>query len=65
MNPLSPRELQVLQLKADGLAFKDIAERLGISLGAVNTYAKRAKGKLGVYHTTHAVAIAIREGWIT
>lgn len=45
---LSPSEKQVLKFLADGLAQKEIADRLHLASSTVATYVQRAKEKLGV-----------------
>ncbi|WP_277760627.1 LuxR C-terminal-related transcriptional regulator [Pseudomonas sp. A34-9] len=55
---LSRRELEVLQLIAQGASNKQIAEQLYISLHTVKTHARRINGKLGVERRTQAVAKA-------
>ncbi|MBK3507344.1 LuxR C-terminal-related transcriptional regulator [Pseudomonas sp. MF6747] len=57
-NPLSQRELQVLQLIALGNSNLEIADRLFISLHTVKTHARRIHSKLGVERRTQAVAKA-------
>ncbi|WP_397449729.1 LuxR C-terminal-related transcriptional regulator [Pseudomonas sp. NA-150] len=57
-NPLSLRELEVLQLIAQGSSNLQIAEQLFISLHTVKTHARRIHSKLGVERRTQAVAKA-------
>ena len=57
-NPLSLRELEVLQLIALGSSNLEIADRLFISLHTVKTHARRIHSKLGVERRTQAVAKA-------
>lgn len=57
-NPLSLRELEVLQLIAQGSSNLQIAEQLFISLHTVKTHARRIHSKLGVERRTQAVARA-------
>ena len=54
--PLSERELEVLQLIAEGLSNKEIATRLYLSLHTVKVHARNIFGKLGVKNRTQAVA---------
>ncbi len=61
---LSPRELQVLHLLANGLFTSDVSETLGICEETVQTLVKRAMKKLGARNRTHAVARAIELGWL-
>lgn len=53
---LSPRELEVLDLLARGYVFKDVAERLGISMPSIKTYVRRMYEKLHVCSRSQAVA---------
>ena len=62
--PLTPRELQVLALLAEGLANKAIAERLAISDQTVKFHVAAILGKLGVANRTEAVRVAVRRGLI-
>jgi DNA-binding NarL/FixJ family response regulator len=59
---LTPREVEVLSFVAQGLANKDIAERLGTASGTVKMHVQRILEKLGAADRTHAVTIAIRRG---
>jgi DNA-binding NarL/FixJ family response regulator len=53
---LSPREQEVLELLARGYLYKEIAERLNISVPTVNTYVRRIYEKLHVRSRGQAVA---------
>ena len=53
---LSPREQEVLELLARGYLYKEIAERLNISVPTVNTYVRRMYEKLQVRSRAQAVA---------
>lgn len=53
---LSPREREVLDLLAQGLLYKEISEKLGVSLPTVNTYIRRIYEKLQVRSRAQAVA---------
>jgi DNA-binding NarL/FixJ family response regulator len=53
---LSPREQEVLGLLARGYLYKEIAERLNISVPTVNTYVRRMYEKLHVRSRAQAVA---------
>ena len=63
-NPLSPRELDVLQLLSDGLTRAQIGERWGVSVGTVHDHLRLVHAKLGVRSTTQATAVAFRQGWL-
>ncbi|HUS36247.1 MAG TPA: response regulator transcription factor [Verrucomicrobiae bacterium] len=53
---LSPRESEVLDLLAQGLLYKEISEKLGVSMPTVNTYIRRIYEKLQVRSRAQAVA---------
>jgi RNA polymerase sigma factor (sigma-70 family) len=56
LSKLSEREQQVLDLLAQGLIYKEIAEKLEISYESVHTYIRRIYEKLQVRTRTEAVA---------
>jgi two-component system, NarL family, response regulator YdfI len=62
--PLSERELEVLDLLAEGLSNKLIAHRLSISEHTVKTHVAAIFAKLGASSRTEAVSQAIRRGLI-
>jgi ATP/maltotriose-dependent transcriptional regulator MalT len=55
---LSKRELEVLQLMADGLSNLQIAERLFVSLNTIKTHSSKIFEKLEVQRRTQAVEMA-------
>ena len=61
---LTPREVDVLRLVAEGNGNREIAERLFISEETVKGHVRNAMGKLGAVDRTQAVTIAIRRGFI-
>jgi len=61
---LTPREMEVLRLLAQGLANKQIAARLGISERTVKFHVSAIFGKLGATNRTEAVTIAAQRGLI-
>ena len=61
---LTPRELEVLELLAEGLPNKAIALRLGISDHTVKFHVNAVLGKLGAQSRTEAVVRATRLGLI-
>ena len=63
--PLTPRELEVLELLALGLPNKAIAARLDISDQTVKSHVAAICGKLGAANRTDAVRMAVRHGLIT
>lgn len=62
---LSDREIEVLQLLADGMSNKEIAANLYISTQTVKTHIAHIFDKLGVRDRTEAVAAALRRGLVT
>ena len=62
---LTQREIQVLQLAADGLSNKEIGERLVISEKTVKNHTSNIFSKLQVNDRTQAVLYALRKGLIT
>jgi len=58
IEPLSDRELEVLQLIADGLSNREISEQLYLALSTVKGHNRNIYGKLGVQRRTEAVARA-------
>jgi RNA polymerase sigma factor (sigma-70 family) len=56
LSELSEREQQVLDLLAQGLIYKEIADKLSISYETVHTYIRRIYEKLQVRTRTEAVA---------
>ena len=61
---LSPREVEVLTLVAQGRANKEIARSLRLSEATVKSHLLHIFEKLGASDRTHAVTIAIRRGII-
>jgi DNA-binding CsgD family transcriptional regulator len=62
--PLTPRELEVLTLLAEGLSNKAIARRLGISVHTAKFHVGALIDKLDAVGRTDAVAHAARRGVI-
>ena len=65
VEPLTLREIQVLELLAEGLPNKAIAERLGISAETVKFHVASLSGKLGAANRTDAVRLAILRGLVS
>jgi DNA-binding NarL/FixJ family response regulator len=64
VEPLTPRELDVLARLAEGLPNKAIAHALGISDQTVKFHVAAIIGKLGATNRTDAVRRAIRRGLV-
>ncbi|MET8752098.1 response regulator [Streptomyces sp. NPDC059104] len=63
-NPLTPREVDVLQAAADGATVADIAGRVHLSESTVRNYLSAAIGKTGTRNRMEAVRAARRQGWL-
>ncbi len=61
-NQLTPRELEILRLMAEGLSNKAIAEQLFIGFETVKWYLKQIYSKLQVSSRTQAIAVARSSG---
>ena len=59
-SPLTPRELEVLQLLTEGLTNAEIGERLGLSSRTIKTHVQNLLAKLDVPDRTGAVARGFR-----
>jgi DNA-binding NarL/FixJ family response regulator len=56
VNPLSSKENQVLAFLAEGLSYKMVADKLGVSYATVNTHAKHIYEKLHISSLGEAIA---------
>ena len=63
-NPLSPREMEILQFITRGMSNKEIARRLGISHQTVKNHITSILHKLGVKDRTQAAVYTLRRGWV-
>lgn len=59
---LTEREIQIVQLIAEGLINREIADRLRISVKTVDTHRSNIMEKLGVHNTAELIKYAIRAG---
>jgi DNA-binding NarL/FixJ family response regulator len=62
LHRLTPRELEVLQVLAEGLSDREIGERLHISTETVRTHFVNILGKLHVSSRIQALVFAVRHG---
>lgn len=60
VEPLTPRELEVLRALVDGLSTPDICARLFIAPNTLRTHVQNIMGKLRVHSKLEAVAFALR-----
>lgn len=65
VEPLSERELEVLNLIAEGLSNREVGERLYLTANTVKAHARTIYGKLGVNNRTQAVGRARALGLIS
>lgn len=65
LSHLTDREMEVLQLAAQGMSNREIANELVISVRTVQVHLSNIFGKLGVGSRTEAVVLALRKGLIT
>jgi len=61
---ITPRELEILRLIAEGLSTREIAERVYVSENTVKTHASRLFSKLGARRRTQAVQRAKEAGLV-
>jgi DNA-binding NarL/FixJ family response regulator len=64
LSPLSPREMEILELVIQGMSNKEIAYHLGISHQTVKNHMTAILSKLGVADRTQAAVYALRHGWV-
>jgi len=64
LEPLTPREIEVLQLLSAGLGNKEIAAHLNISEHTAKFHVASIMGKLGAATRTEAVTLGIRHGLV-
>ncbi len=62
---LTPREFEVLQKAALGLSNRQIGDELGIAEQTVKNHLSSAMRKLSIHDRTHAVVMALGNGWIS
>ena len=64
LEPLTPREEDVLNLLVEGLSNREIGEKLFLSEGTVKNYVSNIIAKLQANDRTHAVVTALRRGLV-
>jgi two-component system, NarL family, response regulator DesR len=62
--PLTPREMDVLGVIAEGATAKEVARRLALASGTVRNHMSRILSKTGARSRVEAVRIAQDSGWI-
>lgn len=63
-NPLTTREIEIVQLLADGKTTKSIAEELHLSNGTIRNYVSIVLDKLDVSNRIEAISKALDKGWL-
>jgi len=63
--PPTKRQLETLQLLADGLSTEEVAARLFVSVETVKTHIADIRAKLGAVNRAHAVALGLRAGLVS
>jgi two-component system response regulator DevR len=61
---LSPQQLVILRLVAQGLSSREIAAQLYLSENTVKGYVQEILHRLGVKNRTEAVMVAVKHGWL-
>lgn len=64
VDPLTPRETEILRLMVGGFSNKEIADALGTSEGTVKNHTSNIFSKLGVRDRTRAVLKALERGYV-
>ena len=64
LSVLTPREMEVLKLVAEGYTNQEIADQLVVSIKTVQAHRANVMEKLGLHNITHLVRFAVRAGLI-
>lgn len=64
LHVLTPREMEVLKLVAEGYTNQEIADQLVVSIKTVQAHRAKVMEKLGLHNITHLVRFAVRAGLI-
>ncbi len=64
LSPLTPREMEILELVVQGMSNRKIAYQLGISRQTVKNHMTAILRKLGATGRTEAAVSALRRGWV-
>lgn len=65
LQPLTPREIEVLEQLALGKTNREIASEFGVAVGTVKSHVEHIITKLGVSDRTQAVVLALESGFIS
>ena len=61
-SPLTPREVEIVLLVADGLSNPEIGAKLYLTADTVKSHIKRCARKLGARNRAHVVWLAVQRG---
>lgn len=64
VEPLTPRELEILRALSEGLSTREICDRMFIAPNTLRTHVQNITGKLHVHSKLEAVAFALRYGLV-
>lgn len=64
-SPLTPREIEIVQLVAQGLIAKEIASELSLSTHTVYTHRKKIMKKLNLNSSSELVLYAVQKGYVS
>jgi two-component system, NarL family, response regulator DevR len=62
--PLSPQQIVILRMVAQGLSSREIATQLYLSENTVKGYVQEILHRLSVKNRTEAVMVAVKQGWL-
>ena len=60
---LSPAEIQLMRFCYEGFSNKEIAEKLNLSTGTIDTYINRLTEKLGLKTKLHLIRFCVENGY--
>jgi two-component system response regulator DesR len=63
-NPLTPRDVEILRMTADGAPTREIAEQLSLSVATVRNHLSAITRKTGGRNRIDAIRIARESGWV-
>ncbi len=63
-NPLTPRDVEILRLTADGMPTRDVAVKLSVSVATVRNHLSAITRKTGARNRIDAIRIARESGWV-
>lgn len=61
---ITPRMLEMIRFRAEGLTQKEISKITGLGLQTVKDHCKNTLERLSAKSMEHAIAIAFRKGWM-